>query len=331
VVLLDREGRLRARWDGYRDGLEEAIARKVDALLTDDREAAPVEIARVDPGEWATAILWSVEFPAPVGGVAFFRRADGTPAVAASTGDSLALLDALGRTVQRLRVPSDVFRVAAASPGSNREARLLAWREGGDRAIEIRPEGEQVRAILAPGVVWDVTEAAPAGAEAPDLAWATPEGVFVTAPDGSSPRRVGEPFPARRLAARPRASGPSFLVLDDAGSVRTVGEPPSPGSSLRRLPGATGLLRGAGGLGLFGPPVVDAVELDLSGPGTPGVAVAAFPNRLALARVSDGRVVWSASWEGVMDLQTGDLDGDGVAELLVASGRRVTAVRLGPR
>ena len=330
VVLLDREGRLRGRWDGYREGLEKAISERVDALLGADREAAPTEIARTDPGGLHAEVVWSAEFTEPVGGVAFFRKADGAPGIAVSTGDSLALLDATGRTVRRLGVPSDVFRIEAASPGPNREARLLAWREGGERVVEIRPESEQVRAVLAPGVIWDVVEFAPAGQETAGLAWATPAGVFLSASDGSTPRRIGEAFPARRLLTMSRASGTSFLVLDAEGVVRSVTEGSTSAPSRAALHRATGVVRGAG-FGLFGPPVVDAVDAVLTGSAVRMVAMAAAPNRLAVVQASDGRSVWSATWDGVIDLQIGDLDGDGADELLVASGRRVTALRFGPR
>jgi thiol-disulfide isomerase/thioredoxin len=317
VVLLDREGRLRGRWDGYEPGLETAIAARVDSLLGEDVEAAPREIARVDPGGTSVRVLWASDLAEPAAGVAFYRTAEGEARAAVAAGSSLSILDGAGRRVRRLRVPPEVHRLETAISASDRAPRLLAWRPGGDKAIEIRPEAERVRAILAPAAVFDLAESMGGG-----LWWGTPVGIFRSEADGSAPKRVGEPFGVRRLLS----SGENLLVLDDEGGLRKLtGE-----ANAVLLAGAparvVGLVAGAkGAFGAYDAPAVDAVEAALFGPRARGIALAAAPDRVVVYDAS-GAVRWSATVDGVFDLEAGDLDGDGDDELLVSAGKRVLAL-----
>jgi thiol-disulfide isomerase/thioredoxin len=320
VVLLDREGRLRARWDGYEPGLETAIAARVDALLGDDPEAAPREIARTDPGGESVRVLWASDLPDPAAGVAFYRTARGEPRAAVASSASLSILDGEGRRVTRLRVPPEVHRIETASPASDRAPRLLAWRAGGDKAVEIRPETEQVRAILAPAAVFDLAETEGGG-----LAWGTPVGVYRSEADGSAPKRLGEPFVVRRVLS----SGDSLLVLDESGGLRKLSRegnailPAQPA----RVVGLVGGARGA--FGVYDAPAVDAVEGAFFGASERGIALAVAPDRVVVYDAG-GKVRWSATVEGVFDLEAGDLDGDGDDELLIASGKRLLALAFDP-
>lgn len=321
VVLLDREGRLRARWDGYEQGLEKAIAARVDSLLGEDPEAAPREVARVDPGGAPVRVLWTSDLAEPAAGVAFYRTAQGEPRAAVAAGSSLSILDGAGRRVRRLRVPPEVHRIETASPASDRAPRLLAWRAGGDRAVEIRPEDERVRAILAPAAIFDLAETKGGG-----LAWGTPVGVYRSEADGSAPRRVGEPFVVRRLLS----SGEQLLVLDESGGVRKLSGEGNAVLSAGEPARVVGLVAGAkGAFGAYDAPAVDAVEAAFFGSTERGIALAVAPDRVVVYDAS-GAVRWSATVDGVFDLEAGDLDGDGDDELLIAAGKRVLALAFDP-
>lgn len=328
VIAIDRQGRLRARWDGYTDGLERDIDRRVESLLTRDAEGAPREIGRADPGRIVAEVVWLSEFPDAVGGVAVFLSSRGVPGVAVSAGPVLALMDENGRVVRRLRIPSDVHRIAPATPAASGEARVLAWREGGDRAVEIRPESEQLRAVLAPGVVWDLAEDGREGRGSSRIAWATPAGLFVSASDGASPERWGEDVPVRRVLPGPEGSDRSFLALDDRGQLRRLTAKGSSKGIQAAASHAGGLVAGSGAkIGVFGAPVVDAVHANLLNSSAAQVALAAVPDRLVIVDAESGLALWSATWMGVSDLHRGDLDGDGVDELVVAAGRQVAVLR----
>ncbi len=321
VVLLDREGRLRARWDGYEPGLEKAIAARVDALLGEDSEAAPREVARIDPGGASVRVLWASDLPEPAAGLAFYRTARGEPRAAVAAGESLSILDGSGRRVKRLRVPPEVHRLETASPASDRAPRLLAWRAGGDRAVEIRPEAERVRAILAPAAVFDLAET-----EGGDLAWGTPVGIYRSEADGSAPTRVGEPCVVRRILS----SGEHLLVLDDSGGVRKIAGEENAVLSAGEPARVVGLVAGAkGAFGAYDAPAVDAIEAAFFGARERGIALAVAPDRVVVYDAS-GAVRWSATVDGVFDLEAGDVDGDGDDELLIAAGKRVLALAFDP-
>jgi len=320
VVLLDREGRLRARWDGYDAGLEKSIAARVDALLGEDPEAAPREIGRVDPGGASARVLWASDLAEPAAGVAFYRTTEGEARAAVAAGSSLSILDGAGQRVGRLRVPPEVHRLETASPAPDRAPRLLAWRAGGDKAVEIRPETEQVRAMLAPAAVFDLAEMRGGG-----LAWGTPVGVYRSEADGSAPTRLGEPFVVRRLLS----NGENLLVLDASGALRNLsgeGNAILPAQPAR----VVGLVAGArGAFGVYDAPAFDAVEGAFFGANERGIALAVAPDRVVVYDAG-GKVRWSATVEGVFDLGAGDLDGDGDDELLIASGKRVIAIAFDP-
>ena len=61
-----------------------------------------------------------------------------------------------------------------------------------------------------------------------------------------------------------------------------------------------------------------------------GVEIAvATADMLIVLDATSGRERFRASWPGLTSLARGDLDGDGYDELLVGSGRRVTALGAG--
>jgi len=61
------------------------------------------------------------------------------------------------------------------------------------------------------------------------------------------------------------------------------------------------------------------------------LAVATYAGRLVLIDEATGAIQFEAIWPGVKELAGADLDGDGRDELLVASGRSVTALGVAGR
>lgn len=328
VVLLDREGRLRGRWDGYVPGLERSIAEATRRLLDGDPDGAPREIARVLGGSERLEVAWVASLPAPAGGLAFYRDGSGAPRVAATAGRDLVLLDGRGEPVRRLRVPPDVDRLARVPAGPNGAPRLVSWRVGGDRAVLIEPEKERVRAILAPAAIYDlaVERRAPDSAS---LLWATAFGFYRTAEDGSAPARAGEPFEARRVARAARAGEDLYFVLDRDGALRAF-DPDGIETGRHPVAGDGPILAAAGGVGVADRAVLDAAPLKIAGSLRDAVFLAAAPDRLLLVDAATGGLHWSARWSDVASVDAGDLDGDGADELLVAAGRTVAALRRVP-
>jgi thiol-disulfide isomerase/thioredoxin len=69
LVILDKQGRLRKRWDGYRPGLENEIAATVDKLLTGDATGTTRDVAAVLSGEGRLTALWSRDLAGAADGV----------------------------------------------------------------------------------------------------------------------------------------------------------------------------------------------------------------------------------------------------------------------
>jgi len=56
------------------------------------------------------------------------------------------------------------------------------------------------------------------------------------------------------------------------------------------------------------------------------IAVATYSGHVVLLDARDGTLMFDAVWADVRDLASGDLDGDGLDELVVAAGRKVAAL-----
>jgi hypothetical protein len=167
-------------------------------------------------------------------------------------------------------------------------------------------------------------EPATAG-EVPTVLLATTEGLHRV-------RFEGSPITARTdlgvvLQVRPAADGP--LVLDASGrliwldtGLATVREREvSPDS---RVVASFPAL--ASGFGLGSAAVTAVTAGRVLDDEEPQLALA-VEDQLVVLDLDSGRERFRAEWPGVGALAAGDLDGDGRDELIVGSGRRVTALR----
>ena len=113
LLIVDRSGRLRARWDGYRPGLEREIAKKVDDLLADDAAGTTREVARVITGPAKLEARWSRDLSGTAEGVVGLPSGTaGAMRVVASGGNELISYDAAGEAIARLRVDNGMGRVS---------------------------------------------------------------------------------------------------------------------------------------------------------------------------------------------------------------------------
>lgn len=331
VVLLDKRGRIRGRWDGYGRGLERTVAAKVRDLLGPDADGVPVTIARALAGGGTLEVVWSRELQAPISGLAILPPAPGgagRPRIAATSGKSLVFLDGDGESVGRQEIPPAAGRLVPVGPLDDGRTLLSGFRAGGSEVVLIDPRAGTNRVVVSPSPVFDAAYAAMKGkAAGPSIAVATAEGVRLLPIEGGPSRKLdgsGEIRSIRaledgRLAAV--ASDGMLRVYSPEGSPVPAPRPPERSAVL--VPGPTA----ADGWGI-GPPWIAASAGGRFLPGDPAqIAVATVAGQLVILDTAKGRVVFRATWPGVVALAATDFEGDGGDDLLVASGRRLTRLR----
>jgi thiol-disulfide isomerase/thioredoxin len=324
LFVVDRQRRIRARFDAKTGNVESQIAQLARGLLDEKAEPGP-EIARVLGGRDAFAVGWSRAAVATVRGLAVLSGADPDPSmVMAATGWEVVGYGAAGKLLGEWRSGRGVDRLR---PGEDERGAptALGFRPASDRVVPIALDGDAGAAWRASAPVFDLqVEPAQEGA-APTVLLATLAGLERVGLDGSavaSRQDLGLVVQVGRSAGEPVALGGDGRLswLDgDLGTVRT--SQAAPGSRvLVSPPGA------AEGLGVA-PASVDAVAVGqlLSGGGTQ-VALA-VGGQLTVLDASSGRERFRAEWPDIAALAAGDLDGDGRDELFVGSGKRVTALR----
>ncbi len=311
VIVADRFGAIRRRFDGFRTGDEFAIARLVRELLV---ETAPPEqtVATVTAGDGAFRAAWSRDPPTTIDGLAIVGGS-GASGVLASLWRGVTLFGADGRTAQEW--PS------ARSRGELRatdRAVALAFRPGSVEATLLSPVDGVVGQLQASAAILD---ASPLG---PDR-WvlATARGLEIL---GSDSARSSTDAGAIAAVAETALDGtPGVLALSDDGrllaldaALRSTSEPRSadPGS---KVVGGGRLDRG---YGVASGDVVSSAVGKVFSDGGAGVALAAR-GRLLVVDLASGRARFQAVWPEIRWVATGDIDGDGVDEIAVATARRI--------
>jgi len=323
LLVIDKQGRLRARWDGYRPGLENEIATTVDKLLADDASGTTREVATVLSGPGRLQALWSRDLPGAADGVAGFPAGvDGGVRVVASGGDELLSFDAAGEVIARLKAGSAAGRLLDFGAAADGTREIVGFRPGGTAVgvIALRSGTERTVAVPAP-----VLGVAPTGDDrggARGLAVATMRGAALAAAGDVRAAFLDGASGVRSLAAIP---GRGLLALREDGTIGAL----AAGSPVwaHPLEGAELLLAAREDGALVGPrTVIAAVSGRFLPEGGRQLAVATYAGHLALLDEASGRVVFDAVWEKIHQLAAADLDGDGRDELLVAAGRSVTVL-----
>jgi thiol-disulfide isomerase/thioredoxin len=323
LLVIDRQGRLRSRWDGFRPGLENEIAAAVDKLLADDAAGTTREVASVLSGRGLLRAQWSRDLPEAADGVVGLPA--GLPAgvrVVASSGDELLSFDAGGETVARLKTTVASGRLLDFGAAADGARELVGFRPGGTSIGVIALRSGTERAIAIPAPLLDVAISGGAAGDARRLTFATLRGAASAGPnDALAALREGGSS-VRAVAANP-ARG--VLALREDG---TMG--PLQGSSPvwpHPPAGAARLLTATEDRAVVGPrTIVAAVSGRFLAGGGRALAVATYAGHLAIVDENTGNIVFDAVWTGIHDLGAVDLDGDGRDELLVAAGRSVTAL-----
>jgi thiol-disulfide isomerase/thioredoxin len=321
LMIVDREGRLRARWDGYRSGLENEIAAMVDKLLAGDTAGTTRTLGAVLSGQGRLAALWSRDLAGAADGVVGLPAgSEGSRRVVASGGGELVSFDVAGDVVARIRAGTTTGRLIDFGATADGTRELAGFRVGATTINVIALRSGTLRNIAIPAPVLDVAATGDASGAGRRLAIATLRG-----------------------AAQAAANDERAVLVEGGGSVRSVAAIPGHVVGLQEN-GAIGAWDGSApawpqpavgaehllavredGVAAGPRTVVAAASGRFFGEGRQ-LAVATYAGHLTILDLSSGRIAFDAAWADVHDLAASDLDGDGHDELLVASGRSVTAL-----
>lgn len=331
AILVDRAGRLRARWDGEAQSANQAeeIERMVQALLAEPEEGKLVELAAPWVADELVESDWSRQLLGRIEGLAAIPTGESAPPrLLVVAGSSIYPLSADGDADERVDGSPLAGRIELADLDGDGRPTPYGYRRGAPRVVALGLDGEH-EAFEAPSPVLDLAVRPAARGGAGELWLGTLDGLHRAAPDGSPLGRVDLGRPGEVLSvARDRSDGALWALLPD-GVLCRLGQD-EPAASCHELGGSDGWLL-ATGPQLSGVVVAPTLVADLAfchlGPREPRLAIATTDERLLLVDPADGRVTFHARWPRLARVAAADLDGDGADELYVGSGRRVTVLR----
>ncbi|HET9299317.1 MAG TPA: TlpA disulfide reductase family protein [Candidatus Polarisedimenticolaceae bacterium] len=319
VFLVDRQGRLRARWDGYRQGLEDEIGGRVRALLSEGPGGTPERVGEVQVGAGAlTPRLWR-DLPATPSGVTAVPRSEGGDQLILRAGRGLLAVDPDGTLTEGPPVALQGGHLRAADVNGIGAPEILLWRRAGSEVVVLDLAGGTPRALKSPAPVLDVA-VLPGGR----VVLATTEGL-VTVDRLGAVETVAGSGPASAVTVR----GTEIVALDASGAHRLhryglEKERLVPGEILDAPEGwpqdAFTLVTTGKGF-VAGPMDVDLTHGSFTGPGRDEVAVRYGRGDLAVLDAVTGEVRYAVRLDDeIAQVAAADLDGDGVDELAVAAG-----------
>jgi thiol-disulfide isomerase/thioredoxin len=323
LFAVDKKGRLRARWDGYRIGVEKEIAATVDKLLADDESGTTREMATILVGQGRLQARWCRDLPGTADGVVGLPSGIvGGARVVASGGDQLLSFDAEGEVIARLKTGTPVGRLLDFGTTADGTRELVGFRPGGTALDVIALRSGTEHTIAVPAPLLDVAVSNDAAGGARRLAMATMSGAALAAASDDRAKFLDGGAGVRSVAPLP---GGGVLALHEDGTLGALGA--STPVWAHPAAGAERLLVARDNGAVTAPrSVTAAVSGQFLAEGGRQLAVATYAGHVALLDEASGRVLFDAVWAGVHDLAAADLDGDGRDELLVAAGRSVTAL-----
>ena len=332
VVLVDRAGQIRGRWELFKDGTEERIFWAVGEML-DIAGAERETIAERLTGGKNLEVRWMREFRGAVEGVAYVAPPGGEPRVIVTHGRTLLVLRPDGRTETKISGNLVAGRVVPSQPDIEGGYSLLSYRLGGAGVSRVDLPDKSTARWEAPAPVFDARWVDPHDPQA-GAALGTLTGLVQVDREGRTVRTADIGL-VRGLVRHPAADGaaaaPAWLALTGSATPRKLQVLDSDLSTIssQETNRAPWRLEGAGADGHFGllPSSARALAVGhfFAGVEQDQIAVAG-DGQLVILAAESGKELFRARWDEVGDLAAGDLDGDGLDELCVVWGRRLAAL-----
>ncbi len=326
VVLIDRDGRIRERWNGYSAGQEQRIGAAARKLLDGAAPPSLVEVGRLLQGEGQLVPRWTKRMLSDISGLAVARDRDGRPWILVGRSRELEVLDADGAHARTLGVPLGSGRLRPAS----RAGKVCSFRPGATSVAILDIDGWQVSEHVSPEPVLDVAWAQTARGD--ELWAATTVGLRRLPAAGESPGTSASPGIVLSVATEGRGADAVTLALSAEGRVVRLGHDGSVLAEFGDLAGAWRVVAAdgpGGGWGVVPDAVGEVAPGRFAGNGGPQLALG-LADRVEVVDTRTGAVIFRASIPGLGPLAGGDLDGDGHDELLIASGPRLIVLTHGP-
>jgi hypothetical protein len=327
IIVADRLGRIRARWELFNEDVEQKIYDFIEGLL--DRSDAAMEVIAQGPADGRVlGVRWMRDFDIPVDAVTAVAGEGGARVIAA-VGRNIQVMRPEARTTELIPSPHSSGRLVVSEIDDEGGFSVLAYRIGGTRLSRFElPSTERVAwDVPSPllDAVWvDVSDPG-AGAVA-----ATTKGLVHIGPDGQVGSGSGTGL-VRGVAPASTGEGQvAWVALTGSGEGRQWRRF---GADLQELDAhevAADPWRlegvGAGGYAVFSPLVrAAAVGRFFAAIDAEQIAVATAEELVVLESAS-GAEVYRAQWSGIGTLAAADTDRNGLDELMVTWGTRLAVL-----
>ena len=320
VVIADRAGRTRARWDRFDDSTPLQIHAVVERMF-DAKPAASESIAEVHGDSELFSVRWMRDLTVDVDAAAVSPVGADPQHVWVATGRRQQLLNIDGRTELQLPGRLAIGELIPSAANEDGSYEMLGFRIGGTRAVRFSMPDGGVEDWVAPDPLlaagWEYGAFPDGGIVAGTLKGgyrvAADGGSLPFGPSGVTVRGVQATVDGFNWFTGGRGER-TILRLDPAGVVQ---EEIEINPRLWRLAAAS-----EAGFALPSPEIKHlAVGRFVQGE-SKQLAVAT-KSRLVILDLSDGREIFRASWSGIRSLAAGELVGDGLDRLVVVWGSRV--------
>jgi len=327
IIVTDRLGRVRARWELFNEDLEQKIYDFITGLLDpSDAEKAPIAYALTT--ERSLEVRWMREFAATPGGVQAVGGGDGAR-VLASVGRNLQVMRPNARTVHLIQATASSGKLVPSELDDEGGFSVLTYRVGGTRLSRFQiPSTDRVDWEV-PAPLLDAAWVDPADPSAGAVV-ATMKGLVRVDSEGEF-GSITEAGIVRGIApVRGEDGSTDWVALTGTGERRDWRRYDAALKELDAKPvgGAPWRLEGVGdgGFAVLSPVAkVAAVGRFFADVDADQIAVATA-EELVVLETESGAVVYRAQWPGIGSLAAADTDGNGRDELLVSWGARIAVL-----